>query len=772
MTKSFINLPSVLFVAIFGMALAGCDGDDGNRGADGAAGQDAVDTGTIEVMVTSGGNPVEGATVTTEPPTSSVDTDANGMASLTDTPIGVYTVKAEVAGTGIEDTEDFVSVVAGATANVAMTLGGLPGTVTGKVLAPDDTPVEGAIVSTPGSVDATTDANGDFVIDSVVRGFLSVEPPAGSTLLPGGTRESVTPGDDVEIMLSGGPESDANYVSSDTCLLCHEGGLADAWRSSGHYRVIERSLLEMDLNGWPADPGPGACSAWFDTGVDANDPSEDPGSDPSHDAYIRTCNDDPGERYEMLVDTDDDGPDLIDDTLVPVYATYGGPGTEAGEITVLQARTPAEATNINGAWKQRYMFSIADLGACAPLNPEGTFPKNAKPAFVDWDTTQTCEDMLIMPIQFNQRTLEWVSYHNNNWYLQERAYSKKCSGCHEVGLTLTADAGGFVTEYVAADYRIGCEKCHGPGGSHVQGAGDPTKIMNPNYMTAEAAVEVCGQCHSRGSDPVDGAFGFPWRSDVPDFAGNYVAGLHKLDWDPIEAPEGYFYQKPNNWDDGTSKSHRQQYNSYLNSSHIDNPFDLVACYDCHSPHSGRGGPFEFENEDADGNEFLFEDNQRSLMSNVVCLSCHATFGPFASVTLDDVAIYHTTRGGSVEKNDTPLAPTPAEQDSANDIVEMAVKAHTGQVAGMPLAPYLPEQSHIPENYQLGEGPVGRCASCHLTKTAKSATWFDDFDGFRIEGDNSNHSFEIVDIHPGTDQPNTCGSCHETFRTSSEPPGGD
>ena len=262
------------------------------------------------------------------------------------------------------------------------------------------------------------------------------------------------------------------------------------------------------------------------------------------------------------------------------------------------------------------------------------------------------------------------------------------------------------------------------------------------------------------------------RSDVPDFAGNFVAGLHKLDWDAIDAPEGYFLQKPKNWPTGFPSSHRQQYNSYLNSSHIDNPFDLVACNDCHSPHSGRGGPFEFENEDADGNEFLFEDNQRSLMSNVVCLSCHATFGPFASVTLDDVAIYHTTRGGSVEKNGTPLEPTPAEEDSANDIVEMAVKAHNGQVAGMPLAPYLPEQSHIPENYQLGEGPVGRCVSCHLTKTAKSATWFNDFDGFRIEGDNSNHSFEIVDIQPGTDQPNSCGSCHATFRTSSEPPGGD
>ena len=160
------------------------------------------------------------------------------------------------------------------------------------------------------------------------------------------------------------------------------------------------------------------------------------------------------------------------------------------------------------------------------------------------------------------------------------------------------------------------------------------------------------------------------------------------------------------------------------------------------------------------------------MSNVACLNCHATHGPFSTLTLDDVAVYHTTKGGAVEKNGTELSPSMAEQDAALDLVEQAVKVHSGEVAGMPLAPYLPEESHIPENYQLGEGPVGRCASCHMTKTAKSGAWFADADGLRIEGDNSNHSFGIVPIQPGTDQPNTCGSCHASFRTSSEPPGGD
>ena len=244
------------------------------------------------------------------------------------------------------------------------------------------------------------------------------------------------------------------------------------------------------------------------------------------------------------------------------------------------------------------------------------------------------------------------------------------------------------------------------------------------------------------------------------------------DFDAVEAPDGYFVQKPGLWPTGYSVKHRQQYNDMLKSSHIDNPWEVLTCNDCHSPHSGKGGPFQFTNDDSAGNEYVFGNNSRALMSNVRCLSCHATHGPFATLTLDDIAIYHTSRGGTVDKDGMALMPTPAEQTSAEDLVEQAVKAHSGQAAGMPLAPYVPEESVIPANYGFGEGPVGRCTACHMTKTAKSATWFDDVDGQRIEGDASSHFFDVVLPAAGTDQPNACGKCHAGFRTSSTPPGED
>ena len=124
---------SIAFIAAFGL-LQACEGDTGPPGPAGADGQDAVDTGTISVTVTSGGNPVEGATVSTTPATTTADTDATGVATLASVPIGVYDVTATIGG--VSDTEIGVGVSAGATADVSLSLFGVPGTITGRVVGP------------------------------------------------------------------------------------------------------------------------------------------------------------------------------------------------------------------------------------------------------------------------------------------------------------------------------------------------------------------------------------------------------------------------------------------------------------------------------------------------------------------------------------------------------------------------------------------------------------------------------------------------------------
>jgi DmsE family decaheme c-type cytochrome len=43
---------------------------------------------------------------------------------------------------------------------------------------------------------------------------------------------------------------------------------------------------------------------------------------------------------------------------------------------------------------------------------------------------------------------------------------------------------------------VNCEGCHGPGGDHVAGGGDVTKIFNPSKHSAKEVDETCLKCHS------------------------------------------------------------------------------------------------------------------------------------------------------------------------------------------------------------------------------------------------------------------------------------
>ena len=419
--QSVLVLVSTLF-----LGLAGCSGDDGDDGRRRRATAPTVRMPSARApsasTVTSGGRPGRRRHHQHGSCVSSRRTRMRPARRFFLTPYrsACTTCCSSSTGSNVEESEPLVGVAAGATSTVAFTVGGLPGAVTGTVLGPDgsdpDTdpdPVEGATVSTEGSAPVVTDEpTASSCSTAVVRGFLSVEPPAGTTLLAGGTSYSVGPGADVDIELSGGPESDATSCRATsacsatvamTPALSRPGRTraTTAWSNALSSRWIRPagrptrapSLQRMVRHGRRRQRRHGRL-----------------GVDPSHDVYIRTCNDDPDLRFEALVDGNDDGADEA--TTRPCRCTRptADRARQRAKLAVLQDR--GEAVDLHGAWKQRYMFSIGDLTAAHRLNPEGTFAKNAKPAFVAWDTTQTCEDMLLMPIQYNQRTDAWVSYHN------------------------------------------------------------------------------------------------------------------------------------------------------------------------------------------------------------------------------------------------------------------------------------------------------------------------------------------------------------------------
>ncbi|MCZ6691716.1 MAG: DUF1573 domain-containing protein [Planctomycetota bacterium] len=80
-------------------------------------------------------------------------------------------------------------------------------------------------------------------------------------------------------------------------------------------------------------------------------------------------------------------------------------------------------------------------------------------------------------------------------------YDPECVGCHVVGF---GTAGGFVREDLTSDrVHVGCEACHGPGRSHVEGGGVPP-YREPDIRS------LCRPCHTQDRNP-DFSFERSWK---------------------------------------------------------------------------------------------------------------------------------------------------------------------------------------------------------------------------------------------------------------------
>lgn len=82
--------------------------------------------------------------------------------------------------------------------------------------------------------------------------------------------------------------------------------------------------------------------------------------------------------------------------------------------------------------------------------------------------------------------------------LQDGRTITKCFGCHATAVTSAEDG----PDLARAVPGVQCERCHGPGSTHVQLArqGGSTEairreVMNPGRLPAKAQIAVCGQCH-------------------------------------------------------------------------------------------------------------------------------------------------------------------------------------------------------------------------------------------------------------------------------------
>ena len=123
------------------------------------------------------------------------------------------------------------------------------------------------------------------------------------------------------------------------------------------------------------------------------------------------------------------------------------------------------------------------------------------------------DDYFPLPAQWDVAKKKWLPYHveaGTDWWVPfygptnfDRPTGPTCDGCHSVNYDVRTKQ---VTEW-----NVGCEKCHGPGSTHVAHA-TKANIVNPGKLDFVRANDVCIQCHSQGrplKNPVEGRY-FDW----------------------------------------------------------------------------------------------------------------------------------------------------------------------------------------------------------------------------------------------------------------------
>jgi tetratricopeptide (TPR) repeat protein len=97
--------------------------------------------------------------------------------------------------------------------------------------------------------------------------------------------------------------------------------------------------------------------------------------------------------------------------------------------------------------------------------------------------------------------IELSEAHDYVGRVMDRDLVRRCLGCHATDYRAARDGEGPT----AADRGVGCERCHGPGGNHLQAIAlklkDPA-IGRPGHVSPAESTKLCAECHSPRGRPV------------------------------------------------------------------------------------------------------------------------------------------------------------------------------------------------------------------------------------------------------------------------------
>ena len=194
-----------------------------------------------------------------------------------------------------------------------------------------------------------------------------------------------------------------------------------------------------------------------------------------------------------------------------------------------------------------------------------------------------------------------------------------CATCHE---EVAKKFEGNPHTKLAAQHGtagVNCEGCHGPGGAHVEGGGDVTKIFNPAKATAKEVDAKCLTCHAAAHPNFDRS---PHaKANVSCLGCHSVHGSKEEPLLKAAQPTLCFQCHAD-----TKAAFNMPFHHKVNEG-------AVKCSDCHDAH----GTF--------GNNNL----KSTADQNAICTKCHTeTRGPFvyehAAVKSEGCMGCHTPHG--------------------------------------------------------------------------------------------------------------------------------
>jgi predicted CXXCH cytochrome family protein len=189
----------------------------------------------------------------------------------------------------------------------------------------------------------------------------------------------------------------------------------------------------------------------------------------------------------------------------------------------------------------------------------------------------------------------------------------KCDGCHTTGLKPVKDSGQWKLPNRDNGLGIGCEKCHGPGGKHIE-LQTKESIINPLNLNAIQQDQLCGQCHSRVTNKIERDLVYPTEF----FPGDTTLPERVEFWT-------YSTQPGNFWPNEYANKNRQQFHDTRNTTHAR---EGVTCSSCHTAHAATRA-YAGLRADKDGTcrqchlaSVAIYDQSPHAKAGVACTDCH------------------------------------------------------------------------------------------------------------------------------------------------------